>query len=405
MQVIFHIDINAFFASAEISQDPSLANKPLVIAGKSKRSIVTTASYEARKLGIHSAMPVFQARKLCPNIMIRPGNYALYHRLSQAFFTIIATYSEILEVASIDECYVDMTSYICDHKIYPEALAMQIQKDVLEQLQLPVSIGIAPNKFLAKMASNMKKPLGITVIIRSDIRSKIWPLSIEKMHGIGKQTQPKLYELNIHTIGDIANYNNYETLRTIYKKRAILLYRKANGIDTSKIIASHNQLKSVGNSHTLDANTSNETILLDVIRALSLQVSSRAQKRNLLSNTVSITIKYATFESITRQTKTHKYINDFETILATAKGLFMAYYTGKPVRLLGVSILNTIHKENYTEQLSFYDDVEAEEIKARTNINTIITNINDQLQSTVVQKASDIVDKHHVQKKYIREDE
>ena len=213
MQVIFHIDLNAFYASAEISRNPSLKGKPVVISGKSKRSIITTASYEARKYGIHSAMPLFQAKQLCKDLIILPADFELYHRLSNEFFTIIASYSEILEVASIDECYLDVTAIIQEKKIHPVVLAKDIQTKVYEQLNLQCSIGISPNKFLAKMASDMKKPMGITVLTRNNLKEVMWPLDIKDMFGIGKKTQPKLRAVGINTIGDLADYKNYDNYR------------------------------------------------------------------------------------------------------------------------------------------------------------------------------------------------
>ena len=186
MQIIFHIDLNAFFASAEISVHPELKGKPVVICRQSRRSIITTASYEARKFKIHSAMPLFQAKELCSDLIIVEPHFDLYKSLSQKFFDIIAQYSSYLEVASIDECYVDMTQYICKHKVDPFQLAKQIQNKVYEELSLQCSVGIAPNKFLAKMASDMKKPMGITIITNKNFKEKIWPLPIEDMLGVGK---------------------------------------------------------------------------------------------------------------------------------------------------------------------------------------------------------------------------
>ena len=247
MQVIFHIDLNAFYASAEISRNPSLKGKPIVISGKSKRSIITTASYEARKYGIHSAMPLFQAKQLCKDLIILPADFELYHRLSNEFFTIIASYSEILEVASIDECYLDVTSIIQEKKIHPVVLAKDIQTKVYEQLNLQCSIGISPNKFLAKMASDMKKPMGITVLTRNNLKEVMWPLDIKDMFGISKKTHPKLRAVGINTIGDLADYKNYDNLKKVIGKNALLVYRKANGIDTNTVDYGHNEVKSVGN--------------------------------------------------------------------------------------------------------------------------------------------------------------
>ena len=355
MQIIFHIDLNAFYASAEISRNPNLEGKPLVISGKSKRSIITTASYEARKFGIHSAMPLFQAYKKCKNLIVLPADFELYHRLSNEFFSIISSYSEILEVASIDECYVDVTKVIQDKNYHPVELARRIQNDVYEQLNLKCSIGISPNKFLAKMASDMKKPMGITILTRSNLKELMWPLDIKNMFGIGKKTQPRLREVGIMTIGDIANYNNYNKLRQIIGKNALLLYRRANGIDNRVVDTKQNELKSVGNSITLPHDTLDEIILLDTLKQLARQVSMRAAKRNLISNSISITIKYTRFESVNRQTTINSYINDYEYILSTAKMLFDAHYDGRPVRLLGISLNNTINKKNYKEQLNIFN--------------------------------------------------
>lgn len=400
MQIIFHIDLNAFFASAEISRNPNLKGKPLVISGKSKRSIITTASYEAREFGIHSAMPLFQARELCQNLIVLPADFELYHRLSNDFFSIIATHSELLEVASIDECYVDVTQVIVQQNIHPITLAKQIQKEVYEQLNLQCSIGIAPNKFLAKMASDMKKPMGITVLTRSNIKELMWPLDIKDMFGIGKKTQPKLRAVGINIIGDIADYNNYNKLRQIIGKNALLLYRKANGIDNSVVNAKENELKSVGNSTTLPYDTNDEEILKDTLKNLARQVSSRAIKRNLISNSIAITIKYTRFESINRQTTINKYVNDYETILSTAKMLFDANYNGRPVRLLGISLNNTINKKNYKEQLSIFETCKNEK-SADDSLDQLLESINKKFDKTLVAKASSLK-KKEPQKKYLK---
>lgn len=399
MQIIFHIDLNAFYASAEISRNPNLEGKPLVISGKSKRSIITTASYEARKFGIHSAMPLFQAYKECKNLIVLPADFELYHRLSNEFFSIISSYSEILEVASIDECYVDVTKVIQDKNYHPVELARRIQNDVYEQLNLKCSIGISPNKFLAKMASDMKKPMGITILTRSNLKELMWPLDIKNMFGIGKKTQPRLREVGIMTIGDIANYNNYNKLRQIIGKNALLLYRRANGIDNRVVDTKQNELKSVGNSITLPYDTLDEIILLDTLKQLARQVSMRAAKRNLISNSISITIKYTRFESVNRQTTINSYINDYEYILSTAKMLFDAHYDGRPVRLLGISLNNTINKKNYKEQLNIFNSTN--DIEKDKDIQTIIENINNKFEKTIVTKASDI-SKKNIQKKYLK---
>lgn len=399
MQIIFHIDLNAFYASAEISRNPNLEGKPLVISGKSKRSIITTASYEARKLGIYSAMPLFQAYQKCKNLIVLPADFELYHRLSNEFFSIVSSYSEVLEVASIDECYVDVTKTIQDNNCHPVELARKIQNDIYEQLNLKCSIGISPNKFLAKMASDMQKPMGITILTRSNLKEVMWPLDIKDMFGIGKKTQPRLREVGITTIGDIANYDNYNKLRQIIGKNALLLYRKANGIDNRAVDTKQNELKSVGNSTTLPHDTLDEIVLQDTLKQLARQVSMRATKRNLISNSISITIKYTRFESVNRQTTVNSYINDYENILSTAKMLFDAHYDGRPVRLLGISLNNTINKKNYKEQLNIFDSIN--DVEKNGDLQAVIENINNKFEKVIVTKASD-VSKKNIQKKYLK---
>lgn len=401
MQVIFHIDLNAFYASAEISRNPGLKGKPIVISGKSRRSIITTASYEAREYGIHSAMPLFQAVELCKDLIVLPVDFELYHRLSNDFFDIIASYSKTLEVASIDECYVDVTKLIQKKQIHPVNLAKQIQDKIYKQLNLQCSIGIAPNKFLAKMASDMKKPMGITVLTRSNLKILMWPLDIKDMFGIGKKTQPKLREVGINTIKDIANYDNYNKLRQIIGKNALLLYRKANGIDNTPVESKHNELKSVGNSTTLPYDTNDEEILKETLKNLARQVSNRAIKRNLISNSISITIKYTRFEANTRQTTINTYINDYETILSTAKMLFDANYDGRPIRLLGISLNNTINKKNYKEQLNIFNSLPEGKNK-KDDLDKVLEQINNKYEKQLVSKASSFTKKSASQKKYLK---
>ena len=198
-KVIFHVDLNAFFASCEMAQNPALKKVPLGIGGRKDRGVLTTANYEARKYGVSSAMPVMEARRLCPNLEVLPVNFPLYEKYSNIFFDLLSEYSDTIEKGSIDEGYLDMTNPKVDK--HPLELAKEIQTRLLEEHDLPVSIGVAPNMFLAKMASNMKKPLGVTVLRRRDIEEKLWPLPIEAMHGIGKKTYPDLKLIGIQTIG------------------------------------------------------------------------------------------------------------------------------------------------------------------------------------------------------------
>ena len=408
MQIIFHIDLNAFFASAEISVHPELKGKPVVICRQSRRSIITTASYEARKFKLHSAMPLFQAKELCSDLIIVEPPFDLYKSLSQKFFDIIAQYSSYLEVASIDECYVDMTQYICKHKVDPFQLAKQIQNKVYEELSLQCSVGIAPNKFLAKMASDMKKPMGITIITNKNFKEKIWPLPIEDMLGVGKKTQPKLLKLGIKTIGDLAKYENYEKIKPIFGKNSLIFYQKANGKDFSKINYTKNELKTVGNSKTFEIDSHDELFIKQQFKNLSQEVSLRAKKRGLISNSISITLKYTREKSRTKQMIIDHYTNDYETIYSTAILLFENIYNGESLRLVGVSINNVIHDKDLNQQMSLFQDVQplkVEEKKVQP-IDRIIDSLNLEFNDTKFMKASTLLkDKSTIQKKYLKEKE
>ena len=407
MQIIFHVDLNAFYASAETSSQPSLKGKPIVICRESRRSIITTASYEARKFGIHSAMPLFKAKELCPHLVIVPPHFELYKTLSEKFFNIISTFSKELEVASIDECYVDLTNYIQMHYQNPYDVAIEIQKRVFAELKLQCSIGIAPNKFLAKMASDMQKPMGITVITNQNYKQKIWPLPIENMFGIGKKTAPKLIELGIVRIGDLAKYENYEKIKPIFGKNALIYYQKANGKDYSKINVAHNELKSIGNSTTFERDSQDEEFIKSVFRDLAQEVSSRAKKRDLVGNSISITLKYTREKSKTKQMIIDDYTQDFDTIYATSLLLFESIYGGEMLRLVGISLNNVKHVEELQQQISLFDHTQLQASKKEINeTDEVIHRLNSSLPGLKVMKASDLIEPQStIQKKYLENNE
>ena len=390
MRVIFHIDLNAFFASAETAMNPDLEGKPLVIAHDSRRSIVATASYEARKYGIHSAMPLYQARENCSSLIVVEPHFDMYRDLSNKFFGIISTYSQELEVASIDECYVDMTEYIIKNKILPEKLALDIQENVYDTLRLKCSIGISPNKFMAKMASDMKKPMGITIINNSNYKEILWPIPIEDMFGVGEKTAPKLKKIGIYTIGDLAKSENYDLIKPIFGKNALLFYQKANGKDYSKINKEHNHLKSVGNSTTFEHDSNDIDFIKTKFKALSMEVSERAIKRNYVSNSISIILKYDRTHSITRSMLYDSYFNDFETIYSLALLLFEQNYHNESLRLVGVSLNNVVEKKEMFEQLSLFTSYEEEK---EDDIDKTIRELNEQANGKYrFMKASSLID-------------
>lgn len=348
-------------------------------------------------------MPLYLAKEKCPSLIVIEPHFSLYKTLSRQFFEIIGQYSTQLEVASIDECYVDMTDYIRKENISPKLLALKMQQHVYEDLHLKCSIGIAPNKFLAKMGSDLKKPMGITMITTQNFKEMIWDLPIDDMFGIGKKTAPKLKELGIYTIGDLAKRKNYDIVKPIFGKNAFIYYQKANGKDYSKINTNHNQLKSIGNSTTFQEDSSDIDFLKSKFKELSKEVSDRAKRRNMVSNSISITLKFSREKSISRQTVYDYYFNDFETIYSMALLLFEKNYHGEPLRLVGVVLNNVIEKNKINEQLSLFND-----INARSNedeIDKILKRIEYESQGKYSLKKASALLNNNIQNKYLENDE
>ena len=362
MQIIFHIDLNAFFASCEVLAHPEYKDKPLVVAHDSRRGIVSTASYEARKFGIHSAMPTYLAKEKCPNLIVVNPHFDLYKKISNQFFSVVQEYSKIIQIASIDECYVDMTK-ACNHHGGIIQTAQKLQQEVYERTGISCSIGISPNKFLAKMASDMKKPMGITVLTRRNIKELLWPLEIGEMYGIGKKTAPKLIEIGINTIGDLANPKNFDKARNILGINTLIYYQHANGFDFSKVDDEQHDSKSVGHSTTLEKDSSDENLLTETLQTLTSSVCARAKRYHLVGNSISITIKYSRFESVTRSTMLPSYTNNYEELSSYVLSLFETHYENRPVRLLGVILQNTINEKQQIKQLSLFDYMEEKENK------------------------------------------
>ncbi|CAM5213000.1 DNA polymerase IV OS=Ureibacillus acetophenoni OX=614649 GN=dinB PE=3 SV=1 [Ureibacillus acetophenoni] len=250
-RIIFHVDMNSFYASVEQAYNPELKGKALAIAGnpKERRGIIVTSSYEARAKGIYTTMNVGEAVRKCPKLIILPPDFPKYRTASKAMFTILREYTEIVEPVSIDEGYIDISEL--SKKRHPLEIAKEIQLRILHELDLPCSIGIGPNKFLAKTASDMKKPMGITVLRKRDVQAKLWPLPVIEMHGVGESTSKKLASLNIHTIGDSAKANE-GLLKQELGKNGVRLRERANGED-KRIVDPESiyETKSVGNSTTL----------------------------------------------------------------------------------------------------------------------------------------------------------
>ena len=384
-RVYFHIDLNAFFASCEELLDPSLKGKPLVVGGKSRRSVISTANYEARKYGIHSAMPMQQAEKLCKDLVIVNGHYAFYSDMSHQFMQIIHSYTDLVEKASIDECYADMTDVICR---YPKPLdvAFEIQRRVLEETGLRCSIGIGPNMFLAKMASDMKKPMGITVLRIRDVPEKMWPLPIKEMQGIGKRTVPLMEDLNIHTIKDLATYQNLNALKPVLGKNIESMIKRANGYDDRTLMTDYDS-KSMGISETLLEDVTDYDELRGLIRTLCRRLSKRLKEAHKAGYHVSMRICYYDFRNANKSKKLSAPIWTSDDLFVQAMILFdSSYEEEEAVRLIGISVSDFASEEFLAKQVSLFDAPEEE------STSEILHDLNHQLGTQAFVRASSLLE-------------
>ncbi|MGM9948517.1 MAG: DNA polymerase IV, partial [Lysinibacillus sp.] len=353
-RVILHIDMNSFYASVEQVHDPSLKGKPVAIAGnpKERRGIIVTCSYEARAYGVYTTMLIQEARKLCPELIVIPPNFERYRAASRSFFSILKEYSEMLEPVSIDEGYLDITEL--SKTRHALEVVKEIQDRIYNELSLPCSIGVAPNKFLAKTASDMKKPMGITVLRKRDVPELLWPREVIEMHGVGKKTAEKLNSIGIFTIEQLAKADSY-LLKTTFGINGERMKQKANGNDQRPVDPeSIYDTKSVGNSTTLPYDVTELKEIEDVIYTLSEKVSNRLKAKGLVGTTISIQIRYNDWKNQTNSRTINNGTDETGKIFDIAWDLVMEHWKEKPVRLLGVTAGNVMDRTERTEQLSIF---------------------------------------------------
>lgn len=354
-RVIFHVDMNSFYASVEAAFDPSLKGKPLAIAGnpEERRGIIVTSSYEARKYGVKTTMPLGEARRLCPDLIVMGPTFERYRTASKEMFKILADVTPLVQPVSIDEGYMDITN--CAEQGSPPEIAERIQQRINEELDLPCSIGIAPNKFLAKMASDMKKPMGITILRKRDLETKLWPLPIEEMYGVGSKTAEKLRKVGIETIGGLAKHPVLE-LKGVLGINGERLKNRANGMDDRPVDpeAVH-EFKSIGTSTTLPQDTTDDTEVQTVIRRLSNKVEGRMKNKKVLARNVQLTIRYHDRKTVTRSRQLQEFIHSSEDLFQVAMQLFDDHWNQQPVRLLGVTASDLAEKSEVSQQLDLFN--------------------------------------------------
>lgn len=346
-RIILHVDMDAFFASVEQLDNPKLKGKPVIVGGVSERGVVSTCSYEARRYGVKSAMPVFIAQRLCPNGYFLKVRYYRYKEISNKIFNIFREVTQLVEPLSIDEAYLDVTE--SRFKNGMEA-AIYIKNRVLKEIGLTLSIGISYNKFLAKLASDWNKPNGIKVIEKEMIPEILMPLSIAKIHGLGKKSVQRLNNMGIYIIEDLYSLNK-EFFLEYLGKNGLEIYERIRGID-SRVIESNRDRKSYGRETTLKFNTHEIEELEVYIKGFCKELSENLVKQNIYIKTITVKFKTELFENHTRSKTLNTYTNNYNIIYKTAMDILYEEELKSDIRLIGVT-LSSIREENIQQMTLF----------------------------------------------------
>ena len=360
---IAHFDLDAFFVSVECLKNSRLKGKPLLVGGSGDRGVVAACSYEARKFGIHSAMPIKLARRLCPEAIIIRGDMESYSKYSRLVTEIMQENVPLFEKASIDEFYIDLSGM--DKFFGCSLFAKELKTRVIKESGLPVSYGLASNKLISKVATDEIKPDGQLEIAFGGEKNFLAPLSVAKLPGIGKETAYKLIRRGVETIKTLSDIP-VEMLGTMLGKNGVELWRKANGLDESPIIPYREQ-KSISTEHTFQADTINLTFLHAQLVRMTESIGFDLRRQDKLTGCVTVKIRYSNFDTVVRQ-KTIDHTNADHILLATAQELFEKLYDRRMlIRLLGIRFTRLV-PGNY--QIKLYEDTQ-EMIRLYQSIDSI----------------------------------
>lgn len=353
MRKIIHIDMDAFYASVEQRDNPSLKGKPIAVGHSGERGVVAAASYEARKFGVRSAMPSTKAARLCPELIFVKGRHEVYKAVSAEIHEIFHQYTDIIEPLSLDEAFLDVTVNKPGISLAVE-IAREIKEKIKARTSLTASAGISYNKFLAKIASDYRKPDGLCTIHPSQALEFIAKLPIESFWGVGNVTAKRMHQIGIHNGMDLRN-SPFETLVREFGKAGQLYYNFARGIDERAVEALHIR-KSVGCERTLEHDiTTNSAVIIELYHT-AVELVNRIEKADFHGNTLSIKIKFNDFSQITRCITQSKELRDLHVILPIAKQLIkkLDYNNDIPIRLIGLTVSNNQKESSsgYCEQLS-----------------------------------------------------
>ena len=342
------MDMDAFFASVEQRDDPSLRGRPVLVGGTGPRAVVAAASYEARAFGCRSAMPMVVARRLCPEAVIVTPKGRRYGEVSREIFEILGRFTPLVQPISVDEAFLDVTG---SRRLLGDAvsIAREIKRVVRAETELTASIGVAPNKLVAKIASDLDKPDGLTVIRGEEVADRFGPLPIERLWGVGPKSAQRLARLGVRTFADMQKLPR-ETMDAIFSSHGESLWRRCRGID-DRPVAPDRTAKSISHETTFGADLESPDAVRAVLLDQAEQVAARLRAKGRLGRTVTVKIRYGAFETITRSATLDTATDRTDEIAAVASRLFEAW-TFRPVRLIGVGVSEL--SEGGGEQLGLF---------------------------------------------------
>ncbi len=374
MRVVMHLDMDAFFAAVEEKLNPRLRGKPLLVGGTERRGVVAAANYPARAFGVHAGMSMGEACRLCPDATVVEGNPQKYVHTSLEVLDVLKSFTPAVEPFSIDEAFLDMTAVGWRGRVSEGAdaaaldggaalldsaipVAHAIQRAVARRVGLTATIGIASNKYIAKMASGVQKPRGLTVLTVERYRERFWPLGVKELWGIGEKTRGALEKLGIRTVGQLAKFPR-EFLTYHFGLNGESMQEAALGRDETPVVPYYEGIpvKSMGHEVTLAQDVADRDELLSTLLRLSDQVGRRLRADHYLGRVVSVKIRDARFRTVIRQRALPEVMDDEQQIFQTARLLLDEHWDGRPLRLIGVSVSGLVNAEGYYQQSLFAQD-------------------------------------------------
>ena len=388
---ILHVDVNNAFLSwtavemLKNGENIDIREIPAIIGGdETKRSgIVLAKSMKAKECGVKTADTIYQAKIKCPGIKIYPSNFKVYRKYSDSLFKLLSEYTDKIERFSIDECFLDMTDYLMKDTLLNKAY--EINRRVKEELGFTVNVGVAHNKLLAKMASDFTKPDRVHTLFEEEIQTKMWQLPVSELFMLGKKTVPKLLNMQIRTIGDLAKANK-ELLHKKFGKHGIMMWEYANGIDESEVKYLKEKPKGIGNSVTLPEDISNIEKLEEILLALTEQVTYRLRKQKMLAKVVNVQLRTKDFVDTSHQRKMLSATASTKEIFSNAKELLKQMYRkGTPIRLIGLRLDDLTDKEEM--QISLFDNVKD---KKQEKLDKAIDSLKDKYGYDLITRAGNM---------------